>query len=697
MGPGVRARVHHPLLGRSDDVVVGRGRWTGGVGEVVIPSRRPPWGAGVGAHLAAVEVSDDSGRIGVARTFLVSAPPQVTPTPLTLLPLPARRGRDATASGLDAAVQERLGPLVDGSADAARGLGRRPRPHRDRRLRARVGGAAAGTPTAGATPDPTASSSASPRPSRPSGSRSGWGASRPRARARRDVLGLPFGDPDLEALSRAPRGPSCCSGPPRPPPERSTGSPARRCAPTSPGRPTRPPTRRLLGFCVEGRASTVVLDDRCLVPDPDLTFTPSAAPPSSSPARARSPRSSPTGRCPRSWPTPPTPTRPSSCGSGSSPRPPRRRCSGPTIPAVSCSSPPQLRPGRGHARHGSSRPGVVGVGGVADAHRAVPGDRAGRRALRAPGRRRTNRAALPTGHVEDVERQLVAVDDFRSALQTSTPDADLLSQQRAALALLGASWRGHTDELPAARAALGRAVQLLTAGVSIATGSVRNLAAERSELPITVVNELDVPVLVDLVLRPRTPRVQLDAVPRQTVPARSQQRVAVPVRALARERLRRRRRAAAHPRRQRDRAGRRHPPQRARRRGELDLGVVGGGAAGLLVLGVVRAFRKGRRRVDQAEHPVDPPPRTPGEEAREASAPSEPGSRRSSGPTRSSSSRTRMSRHRTAKTTSTRVPPTRTTARFRGRESTGPRGGRRRTPSRSGDEAMIRTRTASAG
>jgi hypothetical protein len=237
----------------------------------------------------------------------------------------------------------------------------------------------------------------------------------------------------------------------------------------------------------------------------------------------------------------------------------------------------------------------------------------------------TARAALPTAHVEDVEEQLVAVDDFRSALQTSTPDVDLLSQQRAALALLGVSWRGHTDELPRARAALARAVQLLTAGVSIATGSVRNLAAERSELPITVVNELDVPVVVDLVLRPRTPRVQLDAVPRQTVPARSQQRVAVPVRALANG-------SVVVDAQLRTPAGSAIGPAvdiRLNVRADVEnwiSGVVGGGAAGLLVLGVVRAFRKGRRRVDEAEHPVDTAPETPEDPAPAGdSAPAEPG------------------------------------------------------------------------
>ncbi len=610
----------------SDDVVVGSGTLDPGASaEVVISLPAASLGAGVGAHLAAVEVSDDSGRLGVARTFLVSAPPPVTPTPLTLL-LPLVAGRDATASGLDAAVQERLGPLVDGSADARVAWAVDPA------LTATVAsvraatGAAAGTPTAGATPDPTASSSA--QPSAEQAERlSQWLGRLAAASAGRDVVGLPFGDPDLEALSRAASGAELL--------QRATTAAAGAfdgltgaSVRTDVAWPAdQAADEDLLGFCVEGRASTVVLDDRCLVPDPDLTFTPVGRA-TVELSGARSVAALVADR-----------TMSSVLADAADPDQAvlvrQRLVAEAATTTLQRPNDPRgqlLVAPRSFAPVASTLSGLVtdleSSGWAAwqtltelVQATAPDGERSEPQVAAA-----TNRAALPTGHVEDVERQLVAVDDFRSALQTSTPDADLLSQQRAALALLGASWRGHTDELPQARAALGRAVQLLTAGVSIATGSVRNLAAERSELPITVVNELDVPVLVDLVLRPRTPRVQLDAVPRQTVAARSQQRVAVPVRALANG-------SVVVDAQLRTPAGSAiGSPVDIRLNVRADVenwisGVVGGGAAGLLVLGVVRAFRKGRRRVDQAEHPAEPPAQEAEEapEAPEGSAPAEPG------------------------------------------------------------------------
>ncbi|MEZ0493300.1 DUF6049 family protein [Kineococcus sp. TBRC 1896] len=606
----------------SDDVVVGSGTLRPGESaEVLTTLPAASIGAGVGAHLAAVEVSDDSGRVGVARTFLVSAPGSVSPTPLTLL-LPLVAGRDVSAAGLSTAVGQRLGPLVEGSADprVAWAL--------DPALTATAASVRAATqpggdaPTASASPDPTASSSA-----RPSAEQaellSQWLDRLAAAAAVRDVVGLPFGDPDLEALSRAPSGPELLG-------RATTAAAGAFDGLTGDGVRTdvawpadEAADEDLLGFCAERGASTVVLDDRCLVPDRDLTFTPVGR------ATVELPR----GRSLVALVADATMS--SVLADVADPDQAvlvrQRLVAEAATTTLQRPSDPRgqlLVAPRSFAPTASALSGLVadleasgwalwqpltGLLGT-----TAPDD--GRSDPQVPTA--TARAALPPRHVEDVERQLDAVDDFRSALQASTPDADLLSQQRAALALLGVSWRGHTDELPQARAALARAVELLTAGVGIVTGSVRNLAAERSELPITVVNELDVPVVVDLVLRPRTPRVQLDTVPRQTVPARSQQRVAVPVRALANG-------SVVVDAQLRTPAGSPIGPAvdiRLNVRADVEnwiTAVVGGGAAGLLVLGVVRAFRKGNRRVDAAEHPVEPG--APTSPARESSAPADPG------------------------------------------------------------------------
>ncbi|NAZ87693.1 DUF6049 family protein [Kineococcus indalonis] len=209
------------------------------------------------------------------------------------------------------------------------------------------------------------------------------------------------------------------------------------------------------------------------------------------------------------------------------------------------------------------------------------------------------RAALPPAHVAAVAGLRASVDDAASALRGADPATGAL--QRSALMLLAASWRGHAAELPAARQRVQGGVDAFTGAVRLLPGSVINLAATRSELPVTVVNELAAPVLVELVLRPRSPRVQLARVPSVTVPPGGQQRVAVPVRALANGSVV-------------VEAALRTPAGtplgepvgidvnvRADLEGWLT-GLVGGGAGALLVAGVVRAARRGRRRVDEVPH-----------------------------------------------------------------------------------------------
>jgi hypothetical protein len=208
------------------------------------------------------------------------------------------------------------------------------------------------------------------------------------------------------------------------------------------------------------------------------------------------------------------------------------------------------------------------------------------------------RGQLPAAHVAAVGAAVADVDAFGSALQGDDPA--LADRRRAALSLLSASWRGHGAGLPAARDRLSDAIAGLAAGVRIVGGSTRNLAATRSELPVTVVNELDVPVRVQLVLRARAPRVQLSPVAAQTVAAHSQLRVAVPVRALANGSVvvdATLRSPAGSP------IGATVPVTLNVRMGVEGwiTGAVGGLAALLLVVGVVRAVRRPRRRMDEAE------------------------------------------------------------------------------------------------
>jgi len=544
----------------------------GATAEVTLTLPASSLGSGIGAHLAAVEVSDEDSRVGVARTFLVSAPGAVSPTPLTLL-LPLVAGRDGSTDGLAQAVTDRLGPLVAGSTDPRVAWALDP---------------ALVSPAVTNLPD--------------------WSEELLAAAPGRVVLGLPFGDPDLGALQDTAAGTDLLT-------RAVTAADGTFDDLTAAGARLRRDVfwpadqgadEDLLTFCAQAGATAVVLDDVCLAPDPDLTYTPTG-------------RAS-TGALPAVVADSTMTSVLADLEESDLAVAVRQRL----LAEVATTT--QQRPG-------TPRPQLLvaprSFAPAAAQLTALITDLEGSGwgvwqhlddllALGAPDVDRTGPeltgeiedADLPASHVEAVEGSLRDVDDFSSALQTSEPDADLLSQQRSALLLLGASWRGHTAELPSARAALASAVLALTRGVSIAGGSVRNLAAERSELPITLVNELDVPVQVQLVLKPRTPRVQLDTIPQQTVAARSQLRVAVPVRALANGSVVVEAQLFTP-------AGSPIGPQV-----DVDLnvradvenwisGVVGGGAAALLVVGLVRAFRRGRRRVDEAEHadlesPADP-------------------------------------------------------------------------------------------
>ncbi|PRY11453.1 hypothetical protein CLV37_11376 [Kineococcus rhizosphaerae] len=581
----------------SDDVVVGSGGLSPGESaDVLLTLPAASLGAGVGAHLAAVEVSDDSGRVGVARTFLVSAP-QGDPTPLTLL-LPLVAGRDGSPGGLARAVEDRLRALVAGSADprVAWAL--------DPALTAAVDSLRGGAQTAAATAGADADAA----------TLTGWVAELTAAAAGRVVLGLPFGDPDLAALERTAVGSDLLGRAVRSAGgafDALTGAVVR----TDVAWPAdEAADEDLLAFCVGGGATTVVLDDVCLPPSADLTFTPVGR--ASVDLRDTSVEALVADR-----------TMSSVLADAADPDQVvlvRQRLIAEA--ATTASQRPSDPRGQLLVAPRSFAPAAEQLSAlIADVESsgwaswqpltdllATPAPDVERSGPDVPAA--TARAALPTAHVVDVQEALVGVDDFATALPSGALGAGLLSQQRAALVLLGVSWRGHVAELPAARAGLARAVEALTAGVSVVTGSVRNLAAERSELPITVVNELDVPVQVDLVLRPRTARVQLDAVPRQTVAARSQSRVAVPVRALANG-------SVVVEAQLRTPAGSAlGEPVEIRLNVRADVenwisGVVGGGAAGLLVLGLVRAFRKGRRRVDGAAHADVAPPPAPSEPA----------------------------------------------------------------------------------
>ena len=588
----------------SDDVVVGGGGLAAGAAaEVVLVLPAADLGTGTGAHPAAVEVvsgdDEDAERVGIVRTFLISAPPPSATTRLTLL-LPVVTGRDASALAVVEAVEGRLGHLLAASADPRTAWALDP------------GVLAAAQDVQPPAPAPEADGPAPPAAQPPAGDPAAptdeqrravatWLSDLRAAAAGRAVVVLPHGDPDLASLTGTSAGPGLLT--------RATTAAADTLGTL--GLPDavvlddvawpadQAADDRVLALAAAAGSTTVVVDDASLVPDADLPYTP-------------------TGRA--------------DLGAG---------LSGLVADRVLSALLGDLGTGTGGGgavgvrqrvlaeiatttlqRPNDARslllvaprsfdPDPVAVSGLlSDVEVSGWGRWQGLPdllAAPAPAVERsgpaiptaTRRAQLPAAGAGQVAAALAQVDDFATALQGT--ETSLQAQRLAALLLLGVSWRGHADGLPAARQALAVGTAALAAGIRIVGGSVRNLAAERSELPITLVNELDVPVQVDLVLRPRTPRVQLDAVPRQVVAARSQQRVAVPVRALANG-------SVVVEAELRTPAGSRiGDPVDVDLNVRADVenwitGVVGGGAVVVFALGVVRAVRKGRRRVDEAEH-----------------------------------------------------------------------------------------------
>ncbi|WP_369069590.1 DUF6049 family protein [Kineococcus terrestris] len=568
--------------------------------EVVLSLPAEQLGQARGAHAAAVEVLAGSQRVGLVRTF-VTAAVTAEPTRLAVLvPLVAGRTADlvpaATGDGAGDDGTTGLPALVAEGGRLRRVLDATP----DRDLTWALDPSlltAASALTAPAPAAPDAPAPDAPPPEGPDGVVAAWLGDLREAAGGRDVLALPHGDPDVVSLARSGDG------------ARLLAEAAAAGAVTGLDGATvltgvawpadEAADADTLDLVAAGGASAVVLSDASSPLSADtVTFTPTGrtdyptgtgavlegllADEVLSDALAAAGTGDATGTqrllaelatitlqrpndprtllaaVPRSWD-------------------PEPAAVGALLGAVRASGWARLEPVSGLL----AEP-------VADGARAAP--------------RLTDeaeRGRLPLSHLAAVEDRLARVDDFASALVE--PSAALTARRLSTLALLGTSWRGHPEELAAARARGDALLDELTSAVHVLAGSVRNLVATRSELPVTVVNDLDVPVEVDVVLRPRTPRVQLDAVARQTVAPRTQQRVAVPVRALANGTVvvdAQLRTPSGAP------VGAPEPVTLNVRMGVEGwvTGAVGGVAGVLLATGVVRAVRRGRRRVDEVEH-----------------------------------------------------------------------------------------------
>lgn len=120
--------------------------------------------------------------------------------------------------------------------------------------------------------------------------------------------------------------------------------------------------------------------------------------------------------------------------------------------------------------------------------------------LQYPSRARS--AELPEPTVRAVIDSQASVEEFAPVL--TKPQELLPGLQRQAVSLVGAAWRGHSlAELAAARAPWQARVRRVLNSVTVLSGDA-NLLSHSGRLPITVHNDLDQPVHVQLLVKPRS-------------------------------------------------------------------------------------------------------------------------------------------------------------------------------------------------
>ncbi|GAB7192180.1 DUF6049 family protein [Kineococcus sp. NUM-3379] len=543
-------------------------------------------GTAPGAHATAVEVRSGTRRAGIARTYLTAAPATtVQGTRISLLtPLVAPRPLD------------RAEP-ADGLADAAD-------------LAAQVRGGALGN-TLAATADRRVSWVLDPALLRSAQAAAQEGADGPDGRAAadwlaavragatgRDVLALPWADPDLAALARAGDGAALLEAAGRAGSEAAEllGEPVLDDVAWPAGGAA---DARTAAFAAAGGARAVVLDRASAPVEADLTYTPTGR----SDVRTRegtldalvadaelsaalagtAQEDSGTLAVQRFLAEAATVTleRPNDTRSllavaprGWNPSPAAVTA---LLAALDASPWAEVQP----------LSDLLATEAPGGAH-GPPGEK-----VEDPTRR------LPGAHLQALATTRRRLDGLAAALQGPAPQVQ--DRQRAALALASVAWRGRGEDLVESRTRLDAAVRDLLAAVRIAPGSDRNLAATHAELPLTVVNELPVPVTVELTMRPRTARLRLaDRSRTLTLQPRSQQRVGVPVEAVANGRVV----VDAELRTPDGTALGARAPITVNISMGLEtwiLGGVAGGAGLLLAVGLVRAVRRGHRRMDEVE------------------------------------------------------------------------------------------------
>lgn len=188
-----------------------------------------------------------------------------------------------------------------------------------------------------------------------------------------------------------------------------------------------------------------------------------------------------------------------------------------------------------------------------------PGAQTGARALAAltavPWVQSAELGALVDAPVPDVERDALTfgpsdaagelpADGLRTvgaALESTRQMAAVLTQpedvlataERSAVAATSVAWRRDLAGWAAQVQAFADAADALVGGVEVVQGSDINVLSARADLPLTVVNSLEQDVQVEVELNPSSARLVAEEAVPVTITADSQERVSVPVRAIA--------------------------------------------------------------------------------------------------------------------------------------------------------------------
>ena len=215
--------------------------------------------------------------------------------------------------------------------------------------------------------------------------------------------------------------------------------------------------------------------------------------------------------------------------------------------------------------------------------------------LAAPTPAAVGRAQLSTAHVAAVRRTRSVLSALGEVV--ADPAAVTSTLQRSTLALLSCSWRGRPQDLTLARGAVAGRVRALGDQLRVLPSSV-NFLTSSGRLQITVTNELPEAVSgLRLRVTSTNPRLRVTvgdvAAPDLAPGTRAQ--VQVPVRALGSGKVRLDAQLVSPSGRP---LGRREQVSvRAQPTGTWALWVVGGVVALVLVVGLVRALRRPRRRL----------------------------------------------------------------------------------------------------